>query len=220
LSTAFKFRVRFVLRWPKGYKLVDAQGNKRLAWQITRASAQDHRYVWDARRRCYRKVGLVVASVTHPDYPDHPLWLVVARSGKPGQSPWYLLTNKPIEQPDDAWQIVLAYACHWQVEMTWRYSKTELTMKSPRLWFCHNRLKLLLMVTLAYAFLLSLLDSELQRLRKWLLRYWCHRTGKRSQGILAPLYHLRSALSYLWLDFPPPPSLFPTKIRDDSCFLF
>jgi hypothetical protein len=96
LSTVFKFRVRFVLRWPKGYKLVDAQGNKRLAWQITRGQhSQEHRYVWDARRRCYRKVGLVVASVTHPDYPDQPLWLVVARSGKSGQSPWYLLTNEP-----------------------------------------------------------------------------------------------------------------------------
>jgi hypothetical protein len=210
LSTALKFRVRFVLRWPKGYNLVDAQGNKRLTWQITRGKrSQDHRYVWDARRRCYRKVGLMMTSVTHPDYPDQPLWLVVARSGKAGQSPWYLLTNEPLEQLQDAWRIVLAYARRWQVEMTWRYSKSELAMESPRLWFWHNRLKLLLMVTLAYAFLLSLLDSSLQLLRQWLLRYWCHRTGKRSQNASAPLYRLRSALSRLWLAFPPPPLSFP-----------
>lgn len=104
--------------------------------------------------------------------------------------------------------MVLAYARRWQVEMAWRYSKSELAMESPRLWFWDNRLKLLLMVTLAYAFLLSLLDPARQSLRQWLLRYWCHRTGKRSQNASAPLYRLRSALSRLWLAFPPPPLSF------------
>jgi hypothetical protein len=209
LSLAFKYQVRFVLRWPKGYKLLDAQGVKRLAWHITRGKrSQDQRYVWDARRRCYRKVGLVVRPVTHPDYPDQPLWLVVARPGKPGQAPWYLLTNEPVETLHEAWAMVLAYARRWQVEMTWRYTKSELAMESPRLWFWDNRLKLLLMVTLAYAFLLVLLEPGLHPLRRWLLRYWCHRTGKRSQDVSTPLYRLRSALSRLWLTFPPPPLSF------------
>jgi hypothetical protein len=61
--------------------------------------------------------------------------------------------------------------------MSWRYGKSELAMESPRLWTWERRLKLLLVATLAYAFLLSLLRSERLTLRHWLLRSWCHRTG-------------------------------------------
>jgi len=39
----------------------------------------------------------------------------------------------------------------------WRYSKSELAMESPRVWIWERREKLLLIVTLVYAFLLSLL---------------------------------------------------------------
>jgi hypothetical protein len=88
--------------------------------------------------------------------------------------------------------------------MTYRYAKSELAMESPRLWRWENRCKLLLMVTLVYAFLLSLLHPQLETLRQWLLRFWCHRTGKRHREVSMPLYRLRSALSRLWLDFPPP----------------
>ena len=81
------------------------------------------------------------------------------------------MTSEPIRCAEDAWRVVFAYARRWQVEMAWRYSKSELAMESPRLWFWENRLGLLLMVTLAYAFLLSLLDPARQGLRQWLLRY-------------------------------------------------
>ena len=40
--------------------------------------------------------------------------------------------------------------CYW-------ICKTHLSVESPRLWFWENRLKLLLMGSLVYAFLLSLL---------------------------------------------------------------
>ena len=103
----------------------------------------------------------------------------------------------------------MAYGRRWQIEMTWRYSKSELAMESPRLWFWENRAKLLLMVSLAYAFLLSLLDPLLREPRAWLLSHWCHRTGKRSQKTLAPLYRLRSALSALWLAHPARSPLHP-----------
>ena len=86
---------------------------------------------------------------------EEQLWLIVSRPGK-GRRPWYLLTNEPIATPDDAWTIVLAYARRWQVEMCYRACKTDLAMESPRLWYWHNRLKLLLMVSLVYSFLLSL----------------------------------------------------------------
>jgi hypothetical protein len=82
--------------------------------------------------------------------------------------------------------------------MCWRYSKSELAMESPRMWTWERREKLLLMVTLVYAFLLSVLVSDWEELRIWLLRAWCHRTGKQSREVAAPLYHLRSALSRLW----------------------
>jgi hypothetical protein len=88
--------------------------------------------------------------------------------------------------------------------MSYRYAKSELAMESPRLWFWHTRLKLLLMATLAYAFLLSLLSSFFEPIRTWLLRFFCHRTGKRHRVVSMPLYRLRSALSRLWLAQPPP----------------
>ena len=154
--------------------------NKRKAWQITRGKRSlDHRLIWDCCRHCHRKTGLLFLPVTHPDC-SQPLWLVLSRPGN-GQTPWYLLTNQPIHSTDDAWHIVFAYARRWQIELTYRFSKCELAMESPRLWQWNNRLKLLFMVTLVYAFLLSLLADAFRPLRDWLLRFWCHRTGKRSR---------------------------------------
>lgn len=204
LEQAARARVRFVMRWQKNYKLVDAQGRERKAWQITRGKRSlDQRQIWDTRRRCHRSTGIYFCPVTHPDYPGQ-LYLVVSRPGK-GRSPWYLLTNEPIVGVDEAWRSVFCYARRWQVEMAYRYGKSELAMESPRLWRWENRLKLLLMVTLVYAFLLSLLAADLADLRQALLRQWCHRTGERYREAAIPLYRLRSALSRLWLAHPPPP---------------
>lgn len=203
LGRAFDKDVRFIVRWPTRYMLVDDKG-KRNAWKITRGKrSQDYRQIWDCRRRCFRKTGIVFASVKHPDY-DFPLWLVVSRPGK-GRSPWYLLTNDPVDSTEDAWRVVFAYARRWQIEMGFRYSKTELAMESPRLWKWENRLKLLMMASLVYAFLLSLLDERIKPLVKSLLREWCHRTGKRYHNFAIPLYRIRSALSRLWLAFSPSP---------------
>ncbi len=60
-------------------------------------------------------------------------------------------------------------------------------MESPRLWFWENRLKLLLMVSLVYAFLLSWTKEADSSLVQDLLRGWRHRTGKRRRGFAAPL---------------------------------
>lgn len=211
LGTLLLKQLRFLMRWKKDYVLVAANGSPCKAWQICRGKRSlDHRQVWDARRRCWRTVGLYFTPVTHPDYPDTQLWLIVSRQGSK-HPPWYLLTNQPVESLDQAWALIFAYARRWQIEMAWRYAKTELAMQSPRLWFWENRLKLLLLVSLAYAFLLSLLDPLLLALRHWLLRSWCHRTGKRCQDASTPLYRLRSALARLWLAFPQPPLAFPLE---------
>ena len=74
-------------------------------------------------------------------------------------------------------------------------------MESPRLWTWERREKLLLIATLAYAFLLTLLAPDAVAMRQWLLRFWCHRTGKRSRETPTPLYRIRSALSRLWQDY-------------------
>jgi hypothetical protein len=196
-------RARFVLRWPKGYNLVDATGRERKAWEIARGQRTwAYRLLWDARRHCQRKTGVVAFAVTHPADPQ-PLWLVVARRGA-GQEPWYLLTTERVETVDDAWRIVRIYARRWHLETTWRYGKSELAMESPRVWTWERREKLLLLATLAYAFLLTLLAPDTEATRQWLLRFWCHRTGKRSRETPTPLYRLRSAVSRLWQDYRPP----------------
>jgi hypothetical protein len=74
-------------------------------------------------------------------------------------------------------------------------------MESPRLWKWENRQKLLLMVSMAYAFLPGLLNPELRELREDLMRRFCPRTGKRSRDASAPLYRLRTAICHLWSAF-------------------
>ena len=86
-----------------------------------------------------------------------------------------------------------------KAKITYRYSKTELAMESPRLWCWERRLKLLLLATLAYAFLLPLLKLTNPKVVEGLLRNWRPRTGKRHRQFALPLYRLRSALSRLWL---------------------
>ena len=114
-----------------------------------------------------RKIGVVAVPVFHAAYGagQEPLWLVASRPGK-GREPWYLLTNEPVENAQAAWRVVQAYARRWQIEMSLRFNKSELALESPRLWSWERRLKLLMLVTLAYAFLLVLL----RLLRLWLRR--------------------------------------------------
>ena len=101
--------------------------------------------------------------------------------------------------------MVLAYGRRWQIECAGRSSKSELAMESPRVWTWERREKLLRMVARVDAFVLSLLASEWEELRNWLVRAWCHRTGKRSRAAAAPLERLRSALSRLWQAYLPSP---------------
>ena len=63
------------------------------------------------------------------------LSLVVARRGG-GQHSWYLLTNEPITTKEEAWAIVFGYVRRWQIELAFRYNKSELAMESPRACVC------------------------------------------------------------------------------------
>jgi transposase len=194
--------LRFVIRWKKGYKLVDQKGQEKLAWQILRGKrAMDHKEIWDARRRVRRTVGIVFAPVHLPES-SQPLWLVASRPG-PGKKTWYLLTNIPITSVDQAWHIVFIYARRWQIETTLRFEKSELAFESPRLQEWEPRRKFLLIAALVHAFLILLLAPHFEQLKLWLLDTWCHRNGKWGRITSAPLYRLRIALSQLWRDFRP-----------------
>jgi len=202
VSQAVQQQVRFILRWKKNYKLVTATGQLQKAWECTRGKRSlDHRLIYDSRRRCERKTGVVYLPVRLPDVPGQ-LWLVVARPGQ-GRTPWYLLTNEPITNVAAAWQVVFAYSRRWQVEMSIRYSKSELALESPRLRSWAALTKLWAILALVQAFLVSLLDDPLEPLRTWLLQHWCARPDKRSRNTPAPLYRLRLALSLLWLAYRP-----------------
>jgi hypothetical protein len=203
LGLALLHQVRFIVRWQKSYHLIDPNGRRLKAWQCTRGKRSlDHRLIYDARRRCERKTGIFFLPVHVPDLPDYPLTLVVSRPGK-GRTPWYLLTNELVASVEDAWRVVLAYNRRWQVELSIRYSKSELAFESPRLFAWVRREKLMALVALVQAFLFSLLDDFFLPLRNWLLEHWCHRTGKRSRLTVTPLYRLRLALSLLWLSYRP-----------------
>lgn len=203
VQAAITANVRFVVRWKKGNKLLDNWGEARKAWEIARGKrSQDYRMLRDPATKQLIKAGVVAIPVTLLDHPQ-PLWLVVARLGA-GREPWYLLSNDPIRTRADAWAVVLAYARRWQIEEVWRVSKSELAFESPRVQDWEVRQKLLLLASVAYAFLLHLLSPSFDTLRAYLLRNWCHRTGTRYRAVAAPLYRLRSALSRLWQAAPPP----------------
>ena len=199
-TLALDHHLRFVVRWNTTYHLVGPDGRKQEGWKIARGKRSwDSRLVWDARRRCQRKTGVIAFPVHLPE-DDRTLFLVVSRPGS-GYKPWYLLTSEPVSTSEQAWKIVFAYARRWQIEMSLRFNKCEMAFESPHLFSWQARLKFLLIASLAYAFLLSLLPASDLLLR--LFSAFCHRTGKWSQEISAPLYRLRLALSRLWLQFRP-----------------
>jgi hypothetical protein len=201
LSQALETDLRFVLRWPKRYQLLDSCGERRKAWEIARGKRSwDTRQLYDTHTQTRQNVSVLALPVCHPEH-ARPLWLVVARS-KRGREPWYLVTSDVVRTKEQAWAIVYAYARRWQIEQTWRSSKSELGCESPRVWKWERREKLLLMLSVLYAFLLQLLVDEHATLRADCLRWGCHRTGKRSREVAAPLYRLRAALSRLLNAYP------------------
>jgi hypothetical protein len=195
------FDCRFILRWKLKYHLESSAGVKRAAWKIARGQVGlAPRTIWDAVHHCNVEGSVLFFPVTHPDFPDWPLTLVVGR--RKGTKPWYLLTNEPVENAHDAWKVVLAYARRWRVEMLFRNLKSELAIQSVRVYRWEDRLKLLGLVTLAYAFLMDLMGKAGRSARDWLIDVACHRTGTHLRQVELPLSRLRLALSKLWLAYP------------------
>ena len=202
-------RVQFVIRWKKGHYFLDAKGNKKKLWQVGQGKRYiEHKVIFDLQTGVKLPCDIWWAPVWHPSY-AYQLYVIKVRVRK---KVWYLVTNERVVTAEQAWEIVFTYRRRWQIETSFRYEKSELALESPRIWAFENRLKLLGIVTLVYAFLLHLLDPVYRMLRESVLRLKCHRTGKRCKTILAPLYRLRWAMSRLWDDarpllkslFPPP----------------
>jgi hypothetical protein len=198
------YQLRFVVRWKKGNKLIDAAGHERKAWEIARgkrAWGKEAKLLWDTHFRVYRSTRVLALPVRHPEYGGQ-LWLVVVRQGK-GREPWYLLTNEPVETTEQAWEITFSYVRRWKIEESFRFQKSELQIDSLRLRDWEPRRKMLLLVTLAYGFLLTLLAPSLFLARSRLLVGWCQRADWRLWTAKVPVYRLRWALSRLWHTHPP-----------------
>ena len=119
-----------------------------------------------------------------------------------GRLPWYLLTNEPVSTTEEAWKGVMAYARRWQIEMAFRNLKSEMAIESLRVYEREARLKLLGLLTLAYAFLMQLMGKPDRKARDWLITFACPRTGEHLREVELPFTRLRIALSKLWLASP------------------
>lgn len=122
--------------------------------------------------------------------------------------PWRLLTSEPVRTAEECWRIVVAYGARWAIEQELRFSKSELGIESIRVRGWEARSKLLAIASLAYAFLVDLLDDGAGELIPALLR-WAHRTGRQAKDAWRSLYRLRSALANLWNRCTPDLHWFP-----------
>ena len=198
LRKMLEYEQSFILRWPKGFHLCDLEGVEKKAWKFSVGrKSMDTTQITHTATRTRQKIGMLYRKVYHPDWPDRPLYLVISRPGK-NRSPWYLLTNLPINTYQDAWEVIFSYAKRWKIEQVFRFAKTEMAMESPRLWFWENRLKCMMIITLAIDFLLHLLQKGRTDSIKKLLKIWCPRTGNRCRNSSTPIYRLRLALSHAW----------------------
>jgi hypothetical protein len=200
LEVLQKYRVRFIIRWIKNHLFFTLDGQEKKVWQIGLGKKyRAHQLIRDAKSGVKVTCDLWWTAVRHPHYAGL-LYLVRARiQGKLS----YLITNEPVETEEQAWEIFFSYKRRWQIETSFRYAKCELAMESPRVWFYEDRLKLFAIVLVVYAFLLHVLGENHADLLQTILRLKCHRTGKRSQQALVPLYRLRWAISRLWNDCRP-----------------
>jgi hypothetical protein len=221
LQALQRYDVSFVIRWKKKHNFFDQEGNEKLLSLLTRYKRSvSHKDIWDAEKKNYVKTGIVFLPLWHASYAKQ-LWVVVVRRGG---EPWYLITNTPVETEKQAWDMYWIYRKRWKIETCFRYEKSELAMESVRLFDSEKREKLLFMVTIVYAFLLSLLQEEHERIKVWLLYQYCHRTGKKYREKGTPVYRLRWALSRFWHEYRPTfdfalfaPALSGRKAIPDFC---
>lgn len=195
LRYLFHFEQDFIIRWKKNHLLAHAKKGCKKTHLLARSfKAQATKLVQDKARKQIKKVTISWAPVTHSEYADNQLFLVIVRDKNNYNGPMYILTSLAIETTKDAWEVMFSYMHRWEAEQGFRFLKSEMALESPRLWFWDNRMKLMAIVTLAYDFLLRMMTNW----KSWVpffFRKWCHRTGKRYRQASIPLYRLRMAIS-------------------------
>jgi DDE family transposase len=214
LELMWRYQLRFLIRWKKGHHFLDENGQEKSLGQIGKQHRSwGHRMIWDERKQQTCKTGIVAVRVQHTSYAG-ALWVVIVRRGG---EPWYLVTNRCIETEEQAWECYDAYGRRWQVETVFRFEKSELAIEPIRVWKREKRTKLFHMVSLVHALLFQLLDDEYQELVQWILREYCHRTGKKQREAKVPIYRLRWALSRFWQEIRPVFS-FPGCVHASTAF--
>lgn len=187
-----RFEQDFLIRWKKNVYL-NFEGQSLKIDRISRKTkARASRVVRDKQRKKDKRVSIGWSKVTHPEYPDNELFLIVVRDK--AQGPMYLLSSVPIDDVGTAFEMLFTYMHRWEAEQGFRFLKTELAIESPRLWFWDNRLKLMAIVTLVYDFLLKMMRNDSHWIEQ-LLKTFCHRTGERYRNASIPLYRIRMAIS-------------------------
>lgn len=196
LGWLFDFEQNFIVRWKQNHLLIHAlKGCKKTHLLARSFKGRSTKIIQDKTRKNTKRVSVAWAEVTHPNFPDEELWLVIVRDKNNFNSPMYILTSIPVEDKATAWHIVFCYIHRWEIEQGFRVCKSELAIQSPRLWWWENRLKLLAIVALVYDFLLGLLRGW----RAWVngfFKNFCHRTGDRYRNASIPIYRLRIAIHW------------------------
>ncbi len=190
---------RLIVRWRKDYHLVGPDGQEVRASQLT----QKVRSRWsitvpDPKTNQPLRLGIASVPVSLPGNPT-PLWLVVVRRKR--HDSWWLLTNEDASSAWGAIGVARTYVRRWQVEWAFRFGKSALGVASIRVRLWEYRQKLWAIVALVHSFLLRLINLEPDLLPTIL--HCCHRTGRKWQQVVAPLYRLHHALANLWKDHPP-----------------
>lgn len=191
------FQQQFIIRWKSNHLLSNAKGEVKNTYKHSFGKkATSTRKIWDKERKEYRKVSILYMPVKDPEINEKQLYLVIARDKQKGRKPIYFLTDIPIDTNGMAWMILKSYMKRWDVEQVFRFGKTAMGIQSLRLWFWENRLKLLMLVTLVMAFVLTLM-SDARKFSWKLIETWTPRTGNRQKKTFLPIYRLRLAISFL-----------------------
>ena len=196
LEWLFDFEQDFILRWKKNHLLSHCEKGLKKTHLLARSfKAMNTKVVRDKQRGKTKRITIAWTEVTHPDFAEEELWLVIVRDKHHYNGPMYILTSIPVDHKRVAWEICFSYFHRWEVEQGFRVCKSELAIQSPRLWFWENRLKLLAIVALVYDFLLQIIRGW----SSWIvgfLKNYCHRTGDRYRRASIPVYRLRIAIHW------------------------
>ena len=198
----FHFNQDFIIRWKKNHLLHHSEKGLKKTHLLSRSfRGKKSKIVRDKIRKKRKHITIDWTLVSHPQYLDNQLFIVIVRDKNNFNSPMYLLTSIQIENANQAWEVFFSYMHRWEVEQGFRFLKSEMGLESPRLWFWDNRLKLMAIVTLVYDFLLNMIRNWKSTIQL-IFKRWCHRTGKRYRNASIPLYRFRLAISnclfFLW----------------------